>query len=134
MGGVSDGFSNLLVRLFFQSVRVSTLKVFGREHHLVLVVITIDLVVDTPGQGIWLGRVLAGSVGERVVKLRQVEGPMGLVTIQGLGCLKVCEILVVVQNLDHVLHSFKDVSPLLESAYDRQHFFVIDCVVPLGRV
>ena len=73
-----------------------------------------------------------GSVGERVVKLRQVKGPVGLVMVQGLGCLKVHEILVVIQNLNYVCHSLKDMSPLLKSTYDQQHFFVVDCVVSLS--
>src|SRR6266481_5695843 len=64
---------NLLVGQPIQSIGGFILETFRREHHLVFIVITINLVVDTSGQGIWLGRVLAGSVGERVVKSRQVE-------------------------------------------------------------
>ena len=51
---------------------------FGREHNLIFIVFPFDLVVDTSGEGIRFGRMLTGSVGERVIKLGQVEGPPGL--------------------------------------------------------
>jgi len=57
-------------------------------------------------------------VYEGIVKAGEAKRPAGLVLVQGLGHSKVCEILVVVQNLNHVLGSLKDMSPLLESAYD----------------
>ena len=67
-----------------------------REHHLVLIVFTISLVVNTSGQGIRLGQVPTSSVGERVVRSRQVKGPVGLAMVQGLGHSKVCEVLAVI--------------------------------------
>ena len=58
------------------------------------------------------------SVGERVIEPRQVEGPPGLTMVQGLCRSKICEVPVVVQDLNHVLSSFQYMSPLFKSAYD----------------
>ena len=91
---------------------------FSGEHNLTFVVFPLDLVVNTSGEGIGLGRVFTGPVGERVVKPRQVEGPPGLTTVQGLCCLKIREVPVVVQDLNCVFCSFQYMSPLFESAYD----------------
>ena len=63
---------------------------------MILVVFPLSLVVNMPREGIRLGQVFTGSVGEGVVKSRQVEGPPGLATVQSLGHPKICEIPVVV--------------------------------------
>ena len=60
----------------------------------------------------------AGSMDERVVELGQVEGPPGLTAVQCLGHLEVCEVLVVVQDLNCVFSPFQYMSPLFEPAYD----------------
>ena len=60
----------------------------------------------------------AGSVGERVIEPRQVEGLPGLMMVQGLCHSKIREVPVVVQDFNHVLSSFQYMSPLLQSAYD----------------
>ena len=65
---------------------------FHWEHDLVLIVVPFGLVIDTSGQGIWLGQMSTGSMGEGVVKSGQIEGPPGLTVIQRLGCLEVCEV------------------------------------------
>ena len=44
----------------------------------------------------------AGSMGKRVVELGQVEGPLGLMAVQCLGHLKICEVPVVIEDLDCV--------------------------------
>ena len=72
------------------------LSQFSREHDLILVGFPLSLVVNLPREGVRLGRVFTGSVGEGVVKLGQVEGPPGLATVQSLGHPKVCEIPVVI--------------------------------------
>ena len=86
---------------------------------MVLVVIPFRLVIDTSGQGIQLGQMSTGSMDEGVVKLGQIEGPLGLMAIQCLGRSEVREVSVVIQDLDCVFSSFYYVSPLLESADDR---------------
>ena len=91
---------------------------FGGEHNLTFVVFPFDLVINTSGEGIRFGRMFTGSVGERVIKPRQVEGPLGLTTVQGLCCSKIREVPVVIQDLNRVLSSFQYMSPLFESAYD----------------
>ena len=58
-------------------------EMFGGEHNLTFIVFPLDLVVNTSGEGIRFGRMFTGSVGERVIKPRQVEGPLGLMTVQG---------------------------------------------------
>ena len=73
---------------------------------MVLVVIPLGLVIDTSGQGIWLGQMSAGSVGEGVVKSGQIEGPSGLMVVQHLGHSEVCEVSVVIQDLDRVFSPF----------------------------
>ena len=47
-----------------------------------------------------------GSMGEGVVELGQIEGPSGLMAIQCLGRSEVCEVLVVIQDLDRVFSPF----------------------------
>ena len=58
------------------------------------------------------------SMGERVVNLGQIEGPPGLMMVQCLGHLEICEVLVVVQDLNRVFSPCQYVSPLFKSAYD----------------
>ena len=67
-----------------------------REHDLILVVIPFWLVINSSRQGIWLGRMSAGSVGEGVVKLGQIEGPPGLMAVQHLGRSEIREVSVVI--------------------------------------
>ena len=76
------------------------------EHDLILVVIIFHLVVNTTGEGIWFGRMPASSVGKSVIEVGQIEGPLGLMMVQGLGHSEICEISVVVQDLDCVLSPF----------------------------
>ena len=85
---------------------------------MTFVVFPLDFVVNTSGEGVGLGRMFTGPVGERVVKPRQVEGPPGLTTVQGLCHLKIREVPVVVQDLNRVLSSFRYMSPLFKSTYD----------------
>ena len=47
-----------------------------------------------------------GSMGEGVIESGQIEGLSGLMVIQCLGHLEVCEVLVVIQDLDHVFSPF----------------------------
>ena len=81
-------------------------ELFRWEHDLVPVVIPFRLVINMSGQGIWLGRMSTGSMGEGVIESGQIEGPSGLTAIQHLGCSEVCEVLVVIQDLDHVFSPF----------------------------
>ena len=81
-------------------------KSFCWEHDLILVVTPIGLVIDTSGQGIWLGRMSTSSMGEGVVELGQIEGPSGLMAVQRLGHLEICEVLVVIQDLNRVFSPF----------------------------
>ena len=48
----------------------------------------------------------ASSMGERVVESGQIEGPLGLMTVQRLGRSEIHEVSVVVQNLDCVFSPF----------------------------
>ena len=95
-------------------------KTFSGEHNLTFVVFPLDLVVNISGEGIRFGRMFTSSVGERVIELRQVEGPPGLMMVQGLCCSKICEVPEVVQELNCVLSSFQYMSPLFKSAYDQK--------------
>ena len=85
---------------------------------MTFIVYPLDLVVNMSGEGVGLGQMFTGPVGERVVKPRQVEGPPGSTTVQGLCRLKICEVPVVVQDLNRVFFSFQYMSPLFESTYD----------------
>ena len=69
---------------------------FRWEHDLILVVIPFGLVIDTSRQGIWLGQMSTGSMGKGLIELGQIEGPPGLTVVQHLGCLEICEVLVVI--------------------------------------
>ena len=66
------------------------------ELSLILIVIPFHLVVDMPGESVQFGRMPAGLVGKRVIEAGQIEGPLGLATIQGLSRSKVREVSVVV--------------------------------------
>ena len=81
-------------------------KSLCREHDLILIVIPFGLVIDSSGQGIWLGRMTASSMGEGVVKSGQIEGPSGLTAVQHLGHLEIHEVSVVIWDLDHVFSPF----------------------------
>ena len=105
---------SLVARCLFDTLRFGG-KLLCWEHDLILVVIPFRLVVNTSGQGIWLGQMSASSMGKRVVESGQIEGPPGLMTVQ---YSEICEVSVVVQDLDHVFSPFQYVSPLLKSMYD----------------
>jgi hypothetical protein len=47
------------------------------------------------------------------VELREEEGPAGLLAVEFLRLAEVLEILMVCPDLKGMLHSFKEVSPLL---------------------
>ena len=85
---------------------------------MTFVVFPLDLVVNMSGEGVGFGQMFTGSVGERVVEPRQVEGPPGLTMVQGLCRSKVHEVPVVIQDLNRVLSSLQYMSPLFKSAYD----------------
>ena len=88
---------------------------FHQEHDLILVVVPFRLVINMSGQGIWLGQMSSGSMGEGVVKLGQIEG---LMVVQCLGRSEICDVSVVIQDFDHVFSPFQYVSPLFKSMYD----------------
>ena len=100
--------------------RGPTGETFSGEHNLTFIVFPFDLVVNPSGEDVGFGRMFTGSVGERVIEPRQVEGPPGLMMVQGLCRSKIREVPVVVQDLNRVLSSFQYMSPLFKSAYDRQ--------------
>src|SRR5882672_8036738 len=106
MGGVVSGHSYGLVWLgrFVES--------FSWQHHLILVVFFFGQVVLPTQESVQLGGVLSGSIDEREIKPGQEEGPVCLLAVQVLRLPEVCEVPMVVQNLYHVLGSFKNVSPL----------------------
>ena len=69
---------------------------FHWEHNLVLIVVPFRLVINMSGQGIQLGRMSTGSMGEGVIESGQIKGPSGLAAIQCLGHLEVHEVSVVI--------------------------------------
>ena len=71
------------------------------------------------GEGIQFGGMPASSVCKGVIESGQIEGPLSLVIIQGLGCSEICEVSMVVQDLNCVFSPFQDVSPLLKPMYDQ---------------
>ena len=85
---------------------------------MILIVIPFRLVINTSGQGIWLGRMSTSSM-EKKKKSGQIEGPLGLMVVQHLGLLEIREVSVVIQDFNHVFSPFWYVSPLLKSAYDQ---------------
>jgi len=67
---------------------------------------------------------------EHEVEAGEVEGPPSLSSVQLFGRHEVFQVLVVCPDLAFVFHTFNKVPPLLESSDDRQHFLVMDLVVP----
>ena len=94
VGGFSVGF--LSGQVFVLHAERFRGKSFHWEHDFILVVIPFGLVIDMSRQGIWLGRMPTGSMGEGVVELRQIEGPLGLTVVQCLGRSEIHEVLVVI--------------------------------------
>ena len=94
MGGFSVSF--LSGQVFVWQAEGFRGESFCWEHDLILIVISFRLVIDTSRQGIWLGRMSTGSMGKGVVKSGQIEGPLSLMAVQGLGRLEIHEVLVVI--------------------------------------
>ena len=94
------------VAVFIWHVKRFRGELFHREHDLILIVVPFGLVIDMSGQGIWLGQMSTGSMGEGVVKLGQIEGQLGLMVVQHLGCSEICEVLVVILDLNCVFSPF----------------------------
>ena len=67
---------------------------------------------------------------EREVEAGEVEGPPSLSSVQLFGRHEVFQVLVIRPDLAFVFRTFNEVPPLLKSSDDRQHFLVVDLVVP----
>ena len=104
MGGFSVSF--LGGQVFIWCAERFVGESFHWEHDLILIVIPSGLVIDMSRQGIWLGQIPTGSMGEGVVESGQIEGPLGLTVVQHLGHSKIREVSVVIQDLDCVFSSF----------------------------
>ena len=94
VGGFGVGF--LGGQVFIWHAERFRSESFCREHDLILIVIPFGLVIDMSRQGIWLRRMPTGSMGEGVVELGQIEGLPGLMAVQRLGRLEICEVSVVI--------------------------------------
>ena len=67
------------------------------------------------------------------IKMQKVKQPSSPSPIELLGCLEVFQVLVVSPHFAMMLHSFKEVLPLLKGMNDSQHLFVMDLVISLHR-
>jgi hypothetical protein len=68
---------------------------------------------------------------QREIEPRQVQRPMSLMTVQFLGRHEVFEVLVIYPDLNLVLSTLEEVSPLLECTHHHQHLLAMDLVVML---
>lgn len=85
-----------------------------------------------PGQGVCLHVLGARTIEEDEVKPDEKQGPTGLSGSQAFGGLEIFQVLMVSDDLERLLSSFKPVAPLLQSKFYGKQFTVPDGVVPLG--
>ena len=88
-------------------------------------------VLRTPRKGIRFSILGSWSVVDSEINAGQFLSPAGLSSIQHFCCCEVFQVLVVRVDLDLVSRPLAVPSPVFESLYHCQKFFVVDFVVDL---
>ena len=85
------------------------------------------------GEGIRLSQKVAQDMDDLQIEVCKVKQPLHLVTVEVLGLMKVCQVLVVSEDLDREGGSM-EVMPLgLQGADDCKELPVVDVVVSFSR-
>jgi hypothetical protein len=77
---------------------------------------------------------MSRSVMHGEVEFGQVEGPPSLVAVEFLRGHEVLQVLVICPDFKLVMGAFQKMAPIFQSSDDRQHFLVMDLVVPLHGI
>ncbi|KAG6867966.1 hypothetical protein C0993_008953 [Termitomyces sp. T159_Od127] len=101
------------------------------EEHNVAVVVPASTMVCSLEQHIGFSHTPARLVVQQEVKVGQVQRPLGLLTVELLGCPEVLEVLVISPNLKLMLGTLQEVPPFFKELDDGQHLLVVDLVVAL---
>jgi hypothetical protein len=104
-------------------------KVWTQERHIRIV--RTWSMVWSPAERVRLTHRASGLVVKREVEPGQVERPLCLPPVKVLRLPEVLEVLMVSPDLDQMLRTFEEVSPLLEGSDDCQHLLVVDLVIVL---
>jgi len=89
------------------------------------------VVLRTPRKGIRFSILGSRSVVDSEIDAGQFLNPAGLSSIQHFCCCEVFQVLVVRVDLDLVSRTLAVPSPVFESVYYGQKFFVVDFIVDL---
>ena len=84
-----------------------------------------------PRKGVWFPILGSWSVIDSEIDASQLLSPVGLSSIQQFRCCEVFQVLVVRVDLDLLSRTLAVPSPVFESVYHCQKFFVVDFVVDL---
>ena len=104
----------------------------GKESNSVIVIIRLGKEVRATREGVWAGEELSWDVDHLQVKIREVNEPTGLSTVEVLGRTEVGEVFVVGEDLDRKGRPMEVVSPRFQGADDGEEFSIVNVVVPLG--
>ncbi|KIM83337.1 hypothetical protein PILCRDRAFT_69665, partial [Piloderma croceum F 1598] len=77
---------------------------------------------------------MSQSVMHGEVESGQVEGPPSLAAVEFLRSHEVLQVLVIHPDFKLVMRAFQKMAPIFQSSDDRQHFLVVDLIVPLHGI
>ena len=88
--------------------------------------------VGAARESVWGTEVFSWDVGKVEIKLRDVEKPASLATVEFLGLSEIGEVFMVSEDLDWGGGSKEIVSPGVQGSHDCEEFSVIDIIVSFG--
>ena len=105
----------------------------GEEGNSIVVVVRVGKEVRTVREGIGAGEEFSWDVDHFQVKVREVNEPTGLPSVEVLGGMEVGEVLVVGEDLDREGGSMEVVAPGFQGADDGKEFPVVNVIVSFCR-
>jgi hypothetical protein len=107
-------------------------EVVGFEDDLVMVIVDVrDNGEGDVEEGVSLGVSCTRFISKREIKLAKIEWPMSFAMSEVLSRMPILKVMVIWNNVEWLRKAFKIVPPVLKSANDGKHLFVIDLVVML---
>src|ERR1700677_2951385 len=73
-------------------------------------------------------------ISHQEIESREKQTPSRLPAIELLGRQEVLKVLVIRKNLKTLLDAFQVMTPVLKATHDREHFAVIDLVIPFDFI
>ena len=105
----------------------------GEEGDSIIVIIRMWEEVRVTRKNIWAGHKLSWDMDHFQVEVSEVDEPLGLLTIEGLGRAKVGEVFVISEDLYGEWEPVEVVSPGFQGTNDSKEFSVVDVIVPFCR-